>query len=131
MAPRSGHFGLGGAGVKDAVEDLRFEQAQSKTVGQRVRGEDIPGGLLGLFGHMPQHTAVPGPGAVRLAALRAIPFEAVDHLIETNLLWASGQFMAAVWPARRRDEAGASEDHQDLAEERPGECLPPPHLATP
>src|SRR5438128_8920530 len=130
MARPSAASWLGGHRVEDAVEDTRLELAQAKAVGQRVRGEDLARDLLGLFGHVRQHAAVPGLRAVRLAALRTIPLQAVDHLVEANLLWSPGQFVTAVRPARGGDEAGAPEDHQHLVEKRSRDFLPAGDLAT-
>ena len=94
------------------MENTRLEPAQTQAVGQRVRGEDIAGGLLRLFRDVRQQAAVVGLRAVRLAALGAVPLETVDHLVEANLLRSAGQLVPPVGPARRGDEAGPAEDHQ-------------------
>jgi len=95
-----------------------------------VRGEDIPGGILGLFRDVRQHPAVAGLRAVRLAALGAVPLETVDHLVEANLLRAAGQLVPAVRSPRRGDEAGAAQDHQHLVEKGARDPLAPGDLAT-
>src|SRR5205823_8075525 len=112
------------------MENTRLEPAQTQAVGQRVRGEDIAGGLLRLFRYVGQQPAVAGLRAVRLAALGAVPLETVDHLVEANLLRSAGQLVPAVRPARRGDEAGTAQDHQHLVEKGARDPLAAGDLAT-
>src|SRR5438132_13404158 len=100
------------------MENTRLELAEAEAVGQGVRGEDIAGGFLGLFRNLRQHAAVAGLRGVRLAALGAVPLQAIDHVVEANLLRSAGQLLPTLPPTPRGDKAGTPPDHEHRVRKR-------------
>lgn len=109
------------------MEHRRLHPPKAKTIRQAVRGEDVTRRRLGLLRHLRKDRGI----AMQLTVLprfAAVSLEAIDHLVEADLLWPARQSVTAMRPPGGGDHARPAQGHQDLIEEWPGDPLTPGNL---